>query len=320
MVCGVHARQRLPHDLISLAARQHGILTSSQLQTAGISRKVIKTMSRDGRLHWLARGHYSIHSPSLRTFAHAGAMIGGPRAAVGGLAAAQILDLQVSALPKPETITIWVEKDRRVDPRPRWEFRQDCIGRLERAGQNSRVIDRHDVLLDVSESLPSRAVIGWFLDCLREGQVSAQRLRHLLDARARHKHRWFLHGVIADAVTGIESALEHQYVTQVEKPHGLPIPQRQVVIAGHRSDAWFPEQRVTLELDGWNYHKDTIRADAHVDAKRAALGIVPLHIGWEDVIAEPCRTAQMIADVLRTRGWLGSASRCRSCLAHTAAA
>jgi hypothetical protein len=73
---------------------------------------------------------------------------------------------------------------------------------------------------------------------------------------ARQKLRWRaeLTGALSDVADGVHSGLEHRYLRDVERPHGLPTAIRQArVVRGRRSayrDVLYEEYLVAVEVDG----------------------------------------------------------------------
>src|SRR6185437_3607346 len=78
--------------------------------------------------------------------------------------------------------------------------------------------------------------------CLADGCQSRRTTPHrVADALVRHprlKHRQLLLEVLEDVATGAYSALEHRYLTRVERPHGLPTGKRQRRVRAGRSAAY----------------------------------------------------------------------------------
>jgi hypothetical protein len=108
------------------------------------------------------------------------------------------------------------------------------------------------------------------------------------------------------------------YLTLVERPHGLPRAGRQV-----RDSARGPVYRDVLyrrlgqvvELDGRLFHDSARLRDADLDRDLAAAadGLSTVRIGWGQVFERSCRTAWLIAALLRERGWAGAPASCPRC-------
>ena len=124
-----------------------------------------------------------------------------------------------------------------------------------------------------------------------------------------------LGAVLADVGAGTRSVLEQRYLRQVEQAHGLPVGVRQVregTASGtvHR-DIRYAAQRALVELDGAFGHRDAVDrwADLQRDLDAPLDDHLTLRAGWAQVL-EPCRLAQVVATVLRGRGWTGRPKAC----------
>ena len=142
--------------------------------------------------------------------------------------------------------------------------------------------------------------------------------------RARLRWRTDLNGALGEITDGVMSGLERRFVRDVERPHGLPRPQRQ---ARHRPrdisaylDNYYPDQRLAVELDGLAAHPAETRwSDIHRDNRSARQGIITLRYNWADITVRSCLVAAEIAAVLQQRGWTGHLRRCPRCPASLAA-
>lgn len=312
----VYPKKQLPPEVTRLAGRRRGLLTAAQLDAHDINRTLRRRMVRDGELHRVARGIFAVKPPDAAGLALAGVLIArrddpDRHAAVGGVHALDLPDLN-PALRTTGPITIWVAGPQVPVREGPWRFRRDGLGRLQRAEPRWR-IDHHDAALDVLAELPEDRALGLTLDLLREGRVNGHWLAMLLHGRLRHRHRGLLHGLISDAEDGVQSTLEHRYRHDVERAHGLPQPVRQARVGPNVVDAWYRQQQLAIELDGWRYHKDRVQTDARRDNARAAQGIVTLRFSWSDVVDQPCITARAVATTLRERGWSGKYRPCGRC-------
>lgn len=152
---------------------------------------------------------------------------------------------------------------------------------------------------------------------VRARHTTAQRLLEVLDARPRVAGRRLLRQLLVDLRDGSCSALEHGYLTLVERPHGLPAPDRQFAERdgdGRRiyRDAEWTAWDVTVELDGEAFHRRSRqhRRDLDRDLDLAAQARVWVRLGWGQVFDRPCRTAGKVARVLALRGWTGRPVAC----------
>lgn len=119
---------------------------------------------------------------------------------------------------------------------------------------------RPDCLLDA---------VAHVTDAVGARRTTPSRLREALAGRSRIARRGFLEGLLDDADHGTCSVLEHGYLTRVERPHGLPSGQRQLVAltaAGRVvRDVAHRAQAVVIELDGRSFHAGAARRDADLE-------------------------------------------------------
>lgn len=148
---------------------------------------------------------------------------------------------------------------------------------------------------------------------------TAQRMLAALESRTRVPGREWLVGVLSDIADGTCSVLEHGYLTEVERPHGLPKPRRQAVGTGVLGDRFhdvdYPAYGVRIELDGRLFHDNPGQRDRDLDRdldtvveeRRTA------RLGWGQVFDRPCPTAHRIGELLRQGGWTGRVQPCDNC-------
>jgi len=169
-----------------------------------------------------------------------------------------------------------------------------------------------DVASTRATDLEAVAVLA---DIVQQRRTTALRLIGALDAHGRIARRAWLSDVLHDIAEGTCSVLEHGYLQQVERAHGLPPASRQQSPdTGPRvyRDVLYAEYDQAVELDGRLFHDSADDRDADLDrdldAAVARLGTVRL--GWGQVFGRPCRTAARIAGLLQVRGWRGSPTPC----------
>jgi very-short-patch-repair endonuclease len=78
---------------------------------------------------------------------------------------------------------------------------------------------------------------------------------------------------LADHTGWTQSGLE-RYFVELARAHGLPIPLTNQYVEGELVDAYWPDQRVVVEVDSWLWHKTrrSFESDRARDAKLTALG------------------------------------------------
>lgn len=172
-----------------------------------------------------------------------------------------------------------------------------------------------DLASDAASELDAVAAIA---DAVGARRVRAQQLRDALAGRSRIRRRAFLGAVIDDVAAGTCSVLEHGYLVRVERAHGLPGGQRQVVDSTKGTlyrDVVYEAFGVIVELDGRLFHSRVADRDRDLDRDldAAVRDQLTLRLGWGQVFERPCRTADRIGVVLANQGWGGVVRRCPDC-------
>jgi very-short-patch-repair endonuclease len=156
---------------------------------------------------------------------------------------------------------------------------------------------------------------GWISRPCSRRLTVAPLLLEAMQSRNRMRWRTELTLALADVAEGVLSPLEHRYVRNVERAHGLPAAKRQVrIIRGRQRqylDNLYQDFGLGVELDGQAYHPAEDRwQDIGRDNALAADGILILRYGWPEVSDRACMVAIQVGDTAVTRGWSGTLRRC----------
>lgn len=143
------------------------------------------------------------------------------------------------------------------------------------------------------------------------------RVEQTLAQRPQLTGRTVIGEMLRDLQDGACSVLERGYLRDVERAHGLPagVRQSRSSATGRTTllDVEYRAQGVVVELDGHAFHGSAAARDR--DALRdlaelAATDSITVRLTYGLVFRQPCRTAALVGDVLRTRGWTGDPARC----------
>lgn len=303
-------------DLAHLLLVQDGVVCRRQLLETGLGDQDIRRKVRRRELTRVHPGVYVEHTGPLtwQQRAWAAVLVHWPAALT-----------RESALPQPpESAPIQVAIDVRRSVRA-------VPGVLARrtAGFDDRVnwlwspprVRVEHAAVDVAAAAVDEAAAFQALAAVCQARATTPaRLATVLAERGRVARGPWLRGVLADLDAGACSVLEHGYLTRVERPHGLPVPDRQPEgrVEGRRCfrDVHHAAYRTIVELDGRAFH-DTAAArdrDFERDLAAAAHGEdLTLRLTYGQVFRTPCRTARGVAAVLRRRGWDGPFRACPDC-------
>lgn len=256
-----------------IAARQHGVITFTQLLEAGFSRAAVNRWAQRGLLHREFRGVYRFghRAPDLEARYLAAVLACGARATLSHHAAAHHLRLAKGAPPAPEVTAPVPRAVRGVIT-----HRGSPPARFHR-GIPTTTVAR--VLVDLAPLLT--------LDALAE----------------RCHHAAILHGTTAADVPlrGYPGAAKLRAVLQGDHPtvlsrlesdflaalrdRGLPLPRTNRPQGAHYVDCRWPTQRLTVELDSYRFHhsRHAWEQDRRRDRATRARGDESRRYTWADV-------------------------------------
>ena len=82
----------------------------------------------------------------------------------------------------------------------------------------------------------------------------------------------------------------------------LPEPQTNVRLHGYEVDAYWPQQRVAVEIDGWAVHRSrsAFENDRRKSTHLQAEGIAAMRVTWDQLNAERLAVAAAVARALGT--------------------
>ncbi|MGI8646131.1 MAG: hypothetical protein ACR2JD_07420 [Nocardioides sp.] len=303
------------HDLL---LDQSGVVARRQLLGAGMRPHDIERWRRRKDLALVHPGVYvdQTGDPTWLQRAWAGVLWCGSGAALWGESA-----LRAHEGPGKETdqslIHVAVDRMRGIDAptgvRVHRKVRLDdrVLWNLRPARQRYE-----DAALEVALARRDRLdALGVLAGAVQQRRTTAGRLVDSLKTRPRASHRDWIEAVLRDLAEGTCSVLEHGYLTDVERAHGLPTSVRQatakasvgLVYRDHEYDVG-----LVVELDGRLFHDSARQRDRDLerDLDAALDGKDTRRLGWGQVFDRPCSTAGKVARLLCVRGWPGRPHGC----------
>jgi len=291
--------------LSELAGRQHGLITRAQASALGVSDSSVLKRSKAGSLRALHPGVYVVGgAPHTWCQRMLGACL-----AAGGLAvashrsAARLWDL----LAEDDLVELSVQRPRA--PRPRgviWHRSRDLVPAHATVRSGVPVTNPMRTLVDLgavvkpwvvedaldrglSRRLFPLSAVEWMLhDVARPGRRGCGVLRRVLDERA-------LGSAQPDGV------LEPR-MARLIRDHGLPpaVFQHAIPDLGARVDFAYPDQRLAIEVDGYEVHGTprALAADLQRQNRLVLAGWTVLRFTWADVVRRPAAVASAIHDRL----------------------
>jgi very-short-patch-repair endonuclease len=303
-------RRGLDRAVAELAARQHGVISITQLLEIGLTRRMIEWRVASGWLHRLHHGVYAVGHPNISREGRwmAATLAGGPGAVLSHRSAAAHLGIRDT-----RAASIEVSSPRRAG-RSRDGIRVHSGATL--AATDFTVVreipcttiprtifdlsaalsrDALEYVLHRAESGPEPLDFAELAALLRRfpGRPGTPRLRSLL-------------GRPAELTDGqAKSKLERAFLSLCRRA-GLPRPRVNAWIpltipaGGLEVDFTWPECKLAVETDSASFH-ETTRARRNDPARDRALTLAGWRVArytWWDVTAEPGRVASELTGLL----------------------
>ena len=291
--------------LAALAARQHGVVAHRQLLKLGYSRTRIQWRAKHRRLHRIHHGVYAVGHKRLTAKGRwmAAVLACGNGAILSHVEAAALHDLR----PVPSGRINVTATSRHNLPGIRCHFMRTLHIEDTAAVDGIPVTTLARTYLDLAELLTRNRLI----DLLEAGQR-----QNKLDVTAIHAviaHNPGRHGItplqaalteLADDPPLLQSDLERAF-RALTRTHGLPEPQYNVYVEGLLVDAVWPEHRLVVEVDGWNYHrsKRSFEEDRRRDRKLLRARWRVARFTGDHVNGDPDGVAEELSELLCDGPW-----------------
>ena len=243
----------MDHSIAALARAQHAVVALWQLVALGIDRNAVAYRVRVGRLQRIHVGVFAVAHARLtrQGYAMAAVLACGPGAVLSHRWAARQWGLLGGAPVRPEV---------------------SCPRRRRRPGITTHRADLPDAHMTVHDGIPVTSVARTLLDladvapprlverALHQAEVLRLfDLRALEDVLARANGRrgaGVLRAALATEPAFTRSELEERFLALV-RAAGLPSPRMNTFVEGFEVDAYWPQQKLAVELDSRRYHHTT---------------------------------------------------------------
>jgi hypothetical protein len=308
--------KQLPPQCLRLLKRQSGVIAAWQIDTADLDGREVENLLRTGRWRRLRYGVYASFTgePPRSAVLWAAVLRAGPEAILSHETAAGLYGILDD---RSRLIHVTVPHPQRLRPTAGLVIhRSSRIAQTRDDGFRPPRTTIEETVFDLAEAATTfDDVVSLLARACQQRLTAPYFLTLTLKSRPRMRWRAEIRFAIEDVASGAHSPLEHRYLRDVERAHGLPTADRQVS-AVNRGMAVFRDVRyrkygVVVELDGKASHPDARRwNDKRRDNAAAAEGLVTLRYGWADVSEQACETAGEVGAVMHLRGWKGPLRRC----------
>jgi very-short-patch-repair endonuclease len=234
--------------LAKLAGRSHGVVTRAQLLAAGITRDEIDHRLSLGALLREHRGVYRVghRAPSVEARYLAAVLACGEGAVLSGRAAAHLWGLVKGPAPAPEVTTVSERRIRGVTAK-----RSRHIEATTHRGIPITTVPR--TLTDLAAVLSLDALARACHEAGVKHRTTPRQVEAVLARRPNSPGAGKLHHIIRGDTRVTLSKLEKRFL-QLLRQEGLALPQTNRPADGRRVDCRWPDRKLTIELDSYQFH------------------------------------------------------------------
>jgi len=281
------------------------VVARRQLVALGFSSQAIRTLVSRERIHRLHRGVYAVGHPRLRAQGRwtAAVLACGDRALLSHRDAAALHDLRrigsgkidVTAPSRHDLPGIRAHYFRTLHPQDATTVDGIPVTTLGRTYLDLAEILSHGRLIDALEAAQ------------RQDKLDVGALHAVI---ARNPGR---HGIepltaalteLGDEPPLLQSPLEQAF-RRLISAHHLPRPQFNVYVEGELADVVWPDHRLVVEVDGWEFHraKRAFGNDRKRDRRLIRVGWRVARFTYDEVTYEPEGVAAELSELLLDGPW-----------------
>jgi hypothetical protein len=282
-----------------LAERQRGYVVWRQLIRVGVGREAISRRVKSGRLIVVYRGVYAVgHVPSLPQDRAYGALLAcGPKAVLSHGTAATVYGIY-RRWDLPFEVTAPRLRRRNGIRAHRSTLTRDDTS----IQQGLRVTSPARLLLDMAPRLTDKQLRRAFNKLRLSHNLTEEQLRDVLERFPRHPGAQRLRALAGMHRGATRSGLEDKFADFCER-WGLSEPLVNEKINGREVDAYFPNERLIVEIDGYDVHSGRVsfEDDRDRDAEMLALDLPTVRVTEQRIDNDPEREAERLRRILANR-------------------
>jgi very-short-patch-repair endonuclease len=300
----VHRHGGGDHAAAWIAGRQLGVITVAQLEIAGLGRRAVARRCERGLLYRVHRGVYLWGCSAVPAGAAelAAQFAAGPEAYVSHRSAAALWGFVTESASATVDVTVVG-----AHHRSRAGLRVHRVAKLSPADRDTR--------RGIAVTAPARTLLDLAADAGNDeleralSEAYAQRLisePKLLAALARAPNRSGVAALTAQIRSGpalvITRSKAERMLRALVREAGLPTPLMNVRIEGYTVDAFWPQQRLVVEFDGYTTHghRRAFERDRRRDAALVAAGYRVIRVTWRQLTEQPLL---VVANIARALEW-----------------
>jgi very-short-patch-repair endonuclease len=310
-------------DAWDLVRRQHGVVTHAQLRELGMSAGAIRHRVASGRLHRVARGVFAVGRPDLddRGRWMAAVLACGPHTLLSHRSAAALLGVR-KARQGPVEVVVPAHLPRRC-PGVRVHRRSGGWAGGGGGASSSRDPDGYErygtdplrpglvdeipvtgpavLLVDLAGCLPTGQLEAAINEADHLDLIDPEALRAAIDGLPYRPGVRRLRTLLDTASRALTTTALERSLLPLAEAAGLPLPETQAHLGGHRVDFYWAELGLVVETDSLRYHRTAFKqaADKRRDNAHAGSGLTTLRFSHGQVLHEPGYVSAELRTVAR---------------------
>jgi very-short-patch-repair endonuclease len=297
----MHVMQNRESTLARLAGRQYVYVTYAQLLGLGFGRGAIAHMCVTGRLIRVYQGVYAVGHVRTDPAAQMTAAIlaCGPNVVASHSSAAFLWGM-TKRWHRPPHVIVPTNRKR---PNIHVHKTPHLAPKDTRTHLGIRVTSPARTLLDIAPTSTDKSLARAAREARLNRHLKIPDLRDTLARNPHHPGAAKLRRLAATTTGPTRSEFEDRFGAFARR-FNLPPYLVNAPLAGYEVDVLFPAEKVVIELDGYEFHRDrrSFISDREKGAALAAEGHLPIHVTWDRLIGVAAeREAERLHKTLAAR-------------------
>jgi predicted transcriptional regulator of viral defense system len=282
-------RTRVGHgELAELAARQHGVVSTKQLERLSYGKNSVAKAAKVGRLHRVHRGVYVVGQRRLTWEGRCmAAVLAASPSVASHLSAGWLWGLLQS---RPGTLHVTCRRSRHAE-RPFVTHTADLASADLARRDGVPVTSLARTILDLAVDSRARTVRRFIRQADDDKNFDLGAMEDLLARTKGHRGQAKVRAALEiydEAPVFTRSGLERRFL-EVMREAGLPVPAMNSFVAGYEIDAWWESEHFGVELDVYETHGSRLsfEEDRERDDELLLVGIETTRVTGPRLDREP---------------------------------
>ena len=284
----------------AIAGEQRGRVSRDQLREARVDRRAVDRRIRNGRLIVSQPGVYVVgHAADIELGDETAALLAcGPRALLSHHSAATLWGLRPGTA-RPIHVTV-PRGDHGV--RPNGVVVHRTVLPTERdVHLDLPVTSPARTMLDIAAALPERDIEYVLEEGLAKRLLTEGAVAEVVARAGRHPGARRLARVLATRTGTLTESGAQRQLLELIRQSDLPMPQTERPLLGYRVDLLWPDLRLVVEVDGYQFHgtRGAFERDRSRDARLQAAGYLVIRFTARQIEHQPLAVLAQLAQTIQ---------------------